>query len=337
MDLTTTYLGMTLKNPIVPGASPLSKSLDGIRRMEDAGAGAVVMYSLFEEQIDAESKQLDHYLSYGTDTYSEALSYFPELDNYNIGPDEYLKLISDAKKATKIPIIGSLNGLSKGGWTNFAKQIEQAGADALELNVYYVPTDPAITGQEIDQMYVDTLMQVSQSVSIPVAIKVGPQFSSTAYMAKRLSESGAKGLVMFNRFYQPDFNLETMEVEPTLVLSNSNDMRLPLRWIAILHGRIEADFAISSGVHTHLDVLKALMAGANVTQVVSELLHGGVGRIGEILKDMTAWMEANEYSSVQQMRGSMSQKNIAEPAAFERANYMKVLTSISQDPTGKFV
>ncbi len=335
MDLTTTYMGMTLKNPLVPSASPLSQTLDGIRLMEDAGAAAVVMYSLFEEQIRAEAQQLDHYLSYNIELYPEALTYFPDLKNYNIGPEGYLELIRSAKEAVNIPIIGSLNGVSTGGWTGYARKIEEAGADGLELNVYYIPTSPDISAADVEQTYLDIVRAVKASVSIPVAIKLSPYFSATANMARRLAESGADALVLFNRFYQPDFDLEELTVVPGLVLSSPVEMRLPLRWVAILYGRIKADFAITSGVHSHLDVLKALMAGANVAMMTSELLQNGVGRLGEVLEGLALWMEEHEYESVTQMRGSMSQQHVGEPAAFERANYMKVLQSWRTDPSGQ--
>lgn len=334
VDLTTTYLGLTLKHPVVPSASPLSETLDGICKMEDAGASAVVMYSLFEEQINAESRQLDHYLSYGIDSFAEALNYFPDMETYKIGPDEYLNLINKAKSVTDIPIIGSLNGVSSGGWIDYAKKIEQAGADALELNIYYIPTDIGLSGTEVERMYLDVVKDVKGSVSIPVAVKVSPYFSSTASMAAKLVEAGANALVMFNRFYQPDFDLEMLEVVPRVSLSSVNTphaLRLPLRWVAILFGQVDVDFAITSGVHTHEDVLKGVMAGANVTMMASELLRNGVGRIEEIVEDVKVWMEENEYISIEQMRGSMSQKNVAEPAAFERANYMKVLHSWRPD------
>ncbi len=334
MDLTTTYMGMKLKNPIVPSASPLSYSLDGIRRMEDAGASAVVMYSLFEEQIIRESLQLDHFLSYNTYSFAEALTYFPEMSEYRMGPDEYLKLISQARQAVSIPIIGSLNGVSTGGWIEYARKIQEAGAHALELNIYYIPTSVDITGAEVEQMYLDVVRDVKSSVTIPVAVKLSPYFSATANMARRLVEAGADALVLFNRFYQPDFDLDTLEVVPRLVLSTSYELRLPLRWVAILYGRVKADFAITSGVHTHEDVLKGLMAGANVTMMTSELLRHGVERIGMILEALENWMEEHEYESVTQMRGSMSQQHVAEPAAFERANYMKVLQSWRPDPAG---
>lgn len=334
MDLTTTYMGMTLEHPIVPSASPLSRSLDGIRLLEDAGAAAVVMYSLFEEQITLESRQLDHFLTYGTDSFAEALSYFPAMESYNIGPDQYLNLIGQAKGTVDIPIIGSLNGVSTGGWIEYARLIEEAGADGLELNVYYIPTDPALTGSDVEELYLGVLRDVKQSVSIPVAVKLSPYFSATAHMASRLAEAGADALVLFNRFYQPDFDLENLEVVPRLVLSSSLELRLPLHWVAILYGRVPVDFAITSGVHTHEDVLKGLMAGANITMMASELLRYGIRRIGEVLNDLVLWMEEHEYESVAQMQGSMSQQHVAEPAAFERANYMKVLDSWRPDPTG---
>lgn len=337
MDLTTTYMGMTLKHPIVPSASPLSQTLNGIRLLEDAGAAAVVLYSLFEEQITLESQQLDHYLSYSTESFAEALSYFPEMESYNVGPDQYLNLISQAKQAVDIPIIGSLNGVSTGGWIEYARRIEEAGADGLELNVYYLPTDIKLTGAEVEEMYLNVFRDVKQSVSIPVAVKLSPFFSATANMAHRLAEAGADALVLFNRFYQPDFDLENLEVVPHLVLSNSNELRLPLHWVAILYGRVPVDFAITSGVHTHEDVLKGLMAGAKVTMMASELLQNGIRRIGEILNDLILWMEEHEYESVAQMQGSMSQQHVAEPAAFERANYMKVLDSWCPDPTGMMI
>lgn len=334
MDLSTTYLGLQLSNPIVPSSSPLSQSLDGIRRMEDAGAGAVVMYSLFEEQIEYESHTLHHYLSYGAESYGEALSYFPDLDNYNVGPDEYLNLIAAAKRAVDIPIIGSLNGASPGGWIDYATKIQEAGADALELNMYYVAADPDVTGAEVNEMYLDVLREVRKHISIPLAVKIGPYFASIANISKRFAEEGANGLVFFNRFYQPDFDLDRLEVVPNLTLSTQFAMRLPLRWVSILYGRIPVDFAITSGVHTYEDVLKGMMAGAKVSMMAAELLRNGVGRIGEIKAEMTRWMEEREYVSVEQMQGSMSQINVADPATFERANYMKVLQSWRNDPTG---
>ena len=337
MDLSTTYLGLKLKHPIVPSASPLTSNLSSIRRLEDAGAPAVVMYSLFEEQIDAESRVLDHYLTNATDSYGEALSYFPQLDRYNVGPQDYLNLIYMAKRSVDIPVIGSLNGVSVGGWTEYARHIEEAGADALELNIYYVATDSRLSSAEVEDIYLDVVRQVKSTVSIPVAVKVGPYFTAFASMARRLQEAGADGLVLFNRFYQPDFDLERLEVVPHLVLSTQFAMRVPLRWVAILYGRVPVDLAITSGVRDHTDVLKGMMAGANVTMMAGELLRHGEKRIGEIVQAMTQWMEEHEYESVEQMQGSMSQKNVAEPAAFERANYMKVLQSWRQDPTGAYL
>ena len=327
MDMRTDYMGMTLKNPIVASSSPLSHNVDSIRRLEDAGAAAVVMYSLFEEQINLDSFYIDHYLTNGTNSFAESLSYFPEMQGYQAGPDEYMNLIRRAKEAVDIPIIGSLNGVSAGGWTDYAVLMQEAGADAIELNVYYIPANQDLDGSDIENIYLNILREVKRSVSIPVAIKLSPFFSSTANMAKRLVAEGANGLVLFNRFYQPDIDLETLEVVPRLVLSNSSELRLPLRWVAILYGRLLADLAITTGIHTSEDVLKALMAGAKVTMMASELLQNGIRRISVILDELRSWMQEHEYESVAQMIGSMSQQHCAEPAAFERANYMKTLAS----------
>lgn len=333
MDLSTTYLGLQLKHPVVPSASPLSQTLDGIRNLEDAGASAIVMHSLFEEQIVGESHLLDHYLTLGAESTAEALSYFPDMDRYNVGPDAYLEQIRSAKAAVDVPVIASLNGVSTGGWIEYAGYMQEAGADALELNIYYVSTDLDASGTSVEERYLDVVRAVKSQVSIPVAVKVGPYFSSFAHMASRFAKAGADGLVLFNRFYQPDFDLEQLRVTPNLVLSSRHELRLPLRWIAILHGRVPVDFAITSGVHTHEDVLKGMMAGAKVTMMASELLRNGVNRIGEIVAQMSIWMEEREYESVAQMQGSMNQQNVAEPDAFERANYMKVLQSWREDPT----
>lgn len=337
MDLSTTYLGMKLKHPVMPSASPLSQTLDGIRRLEDAGASAIVIYSLFEEEIEGESHLLDHYLSLGTESYAEALSYFPDLNRYNVGPDAYLRHIQNAKTAVDVPIIGSLNGMSAGGWVHYAREIQNAGADALELNIYFVATDIDATPAEVEERYLDIVRSVKSQVTIPVAVKVGPYFSAFGNMAMRLAEAGADGLVLFNRFYQPDFDLEELRVVPNLVLSSRHELRLPLRWLAILHGRIPADLALTSGVHTHEDVLKGLMAGANVTMMASELLRNGIYRIEETVNALTLWMEEREYESVTQMQGSMSQLKVAEPDAFERANYMKVLQSWRADPNSVLI
>jgi dihydroorotate dehydrogenase (fumarate) len=327
MDLTTSYMGLTLRNPIVPSASPLSKDIGTIKALEDAGAAAVVMYSLFEEQLAHEQKELDHFLTQGTESYQEALSYFPQTEEFNLGPDEYLEHIRIAKAATDIPIIGSLNGVSAGGWIDYARLIEQAGADALELNVYYIPTDPRHDSTAIENIYLEDLKLIKASVSIPVAMKLSPYFSSMSSMAKKLDEAGADALVMFNRFYQPDFDLENLEVVPSLHLSSSNELRLPLRWIAILYGHVQASMAATTGIHQAQDVLKVLMAGADVAMMCSALLENGVPHLTKVLKDLEQWMEEKEYASIKQMKGSMSQRSVAEPAAFERANYMKALNT----------
>jgi len=327
MDLSTTYMGLKLNNPIVPSASPLSESVDSVKRMEDAGAAAIVCYSLFEEQITHESGELDHYLSYGTEMYAEATSYFPEPEEFKLTPYEYLDHIANLKKAVKIPVIGSLNGVSTGGWVKYAKNIEDAGADGLELNVYYIPTNPNLAGSEIENMYIDTLKTVKENVKIPVAVKLSPYFSSMANMAKRLDKAGADALVLFNRFYQPDFDLEKLEVVPNLMLSTNWEMRLPLRWISILHGNINASMALTSGVHSSEDIIKVMMAGGDVAQICSELLMKGTSRIKDLLEGVENWMRENEYESIDMMKGSMSQKKVGEPAAFERANYMKTLQS----------
>lgn len=327
VDLTTKYLGLKLKNPLVASASPLSKKLDSAKRLEDAGVSAVVMYSLFEEQIVHESEELDYHLDHGTESFAEALSYFPDLDYYNLAPQAYLEHLSKLKKSLSIPVIGSLNGMSMGGWVHYAKLIEEAGADALELNIYFVPTDPLLPAQDLESAYVNLVRQVRSQIHIPLAVKLGPQFSSLPNFANKLVKAGADGLVLFNRFYQPDLDIEALDVVPNLELSTSSDLRLPLRWIAILYSRIETDFALSSGVHTAEDIIKAVMAGANAVMSASALLHNGPQYAAEMLKGVEEWMAEFDYSSVDQMRGSMSQKNVAEPAAFERANYMKILNS----------
>lgn len=327
MDLTTTYLGMKLRTPLVPSASPLSEEIDNIKRMEDAGAAAVVLYSLFEEQLQLERLELHHHLTYGTESFAESLTYFPEPEEFHLGPEGYLNHIRKAKAAVDIPIIASLNGTSIGGWTEFARQIEQAGADALELNVYYIPTEMDLDGARVEQTYLDILKAVKSAVKIPVAMKLGPFFSNLANTAKRLDDAGVNGLVLFNRFYQPDIDLETLEVRPNVLLSTPQAMRLPLRWIAILYGRIKANLAATSGIHDAKDVLKMLMAGANVTMLCSVLLRNGINHLRTIEQELRQWMEAHEYESVRQMLGSMSQKHCADPSAFERAQYMRALTS----------
>lgn len=328
IDLATNYLGLKLKNPIVPSSSPLSRHISTLRRIEDAGAGAVVLYSLFEEEINAESQTLNEYLTQGTEIYAESINFFPEAPSYrHVGADAYLEHIQQAKTALDIPIIASLNGVSTGGWIEYARNIEEAGADALELNIYFIPTQTELDGREVEQIYLDVLRDVKANVNIPVAMKLSPYFSSMANMAQRLTAAGADGLVLFNRFYQPDLDLENLDVVPNLVLSSSSELRLPLRWIAILYGRVEADLALTTGVHTATDVLKGLAAGASVTMMASELLQKGIGRIGEILAEMAFWLVENEYESLDELRGSLSQINVAAPAAFERANYIEVVSS----------
>jgi len=329
MDLKTKYLGLNLKNPVVPSASPLSTDVDTVKNMEDKGASAVVMHSLFEEEINQESKAVDTFLMQGTESFAEALSYFPEPEEFrNKNAEEYLNQVAKLKAVVDIPIIGSLNGVSAGGWLDYAKKIEQAGADALELNIYYIPTDPNITSTDIEKMYVEDLKTVKSKVNIPVAVKLSPYFSSFANMAKQLDDAGADGLVLFNRFYQPDIDLEELEVLVDLELSTPYELRLPLRWLAILHPLVNASLAATSGIHSAKEVLKAVMAGADVTMLASTLIHHGVERIERILKDLERWMEEHEYESIEQMKGSMSYSSVAEPAAYERANYMKVLQSI---------
>lgn len=333
MNLETSYLGLKLSNPLVPSASPLSRTMTGLRQMEDAGAGAVVLYSLFEEQILQESHTLNEHLLQGTESFAEALSYFPESPDYQYGPEVYFNHIRRAKETLSIPVIGSLNGVSTGWWIRYAKNIEQAGADALELNIYYLPTDLELSSAEVEALYLDALREVKTAVSIPVAMKLSPYFSAMGNMAKRLVAQGADGLVLFNRFYQPDLDLDELAVVPNLVLSNSSELRLPLRWIAVLYGRLHTDFALTSGVHSETDVLKGIAAGAAVTMLASELLQNGIERIKVLRDGIELWLEENEYESLDQLRGSLSQINCAQPAAFERANYMRVLQSYASGPT----
>ena len=326
-DLSTTYLGFYLKNPVVPSSSPLMQKVDNIKRMEDAGAAAVVLHSLFEEQLIQERDTLDYYLAYGIESFAEARTYFPNLSNYNLGPDGYLEHIRKAKAAVGIPVIASLNGFSPGGWTSFARQIEQAGADALELNVYYIAVDPDPTSDEIEQSYLDLVREIKATVRIPVAVKLGHHFTAFARMAKSLDHVGANALVLFNRFYQPDIDLENLEVVPRVHLSTSYELMLRLRWVAMLYGLLKADLAVTGGVHGHEDVLKAMMTGASVAMMTSALLIHGPAHIRTVLDGLNGWMEAHEYQSIRQMRGSMSQRAVAQPAAYERANYMQVLRS----------
>ena len=327
MNLITNYLGLELKNPIVPSAGPLSHEIGNIKAMEDAGAAAVVLYSLFEEEIEHESLELYHHTTANQESSAEAIDYFPEPFDFKVGPDKYLEHIRKAKEAVDIPIIASLNGKSVGGWIDYAKKIEQAGADALELNIYFLASDPNVPGSEIEREYLNIVKGVKMNVNIPIAVKMHPFFSSVSWMAEQLSNVGADGLVMFNRFYQPDINLETLEVEPNVLLSTPMAMRLPLRWIAMLYGKVNTDLAANTGIYTETDVIKMIMAGAKVTQILACLLKFGIPHIKEMLSQMVYWMEVNEYESLDQMRGSMSYKNVANPSQFERANYMKVLHS----------
>jgi len=325
MDLSTTYMGLKLNNPLVVSACPLSRDVANIKKMEDAGAAGVVMFSLFEEEIRHESLELDHYLNYGTNSFAEALDYFPEHEEYAVGPESYLETIRAAKEAVDIPIIGSLNGTTMGGWVEYGKKIEEAGADALELNVYHISSIIDETGAEIDQLHLDILAEVKKHIGIPVAVKLSPYFSSMANMAKQLDDAGADALVLFNRFYQPDIDLEELEVVPNVLLSTPQALRLPLRWIAILRGQIKANLAGTSGIHTSEDVLKMLLAGADVTMMASALLANGIDHVKGVLQGVEQWLVEREYKSVEQMQGSMSQSSYANPSAFERANYIKAL------------
>jgi dihydroorotate dehydrogenase (fumarate) len=328
MNLETNYLGLTLKNPLIPSASPLSGNVDTVRKMEDSGAAAVVMYSLFEEQITFESRALDHYLSTTGESYAEALSYFPEPDEYhNIEAEEYLDQIRKLKEAVDIPVIASLNGVSKGGWMSYAKNMEEAGADALELNIYYVATDPELTSKMVEDMYIENVKQVKSSVDIPVSVKLSPYFSSFANMAVHLENAGSDGLVLFNRFYQPDIDLETLEILPSLQMSHPFEKRLPLRWIAILRPNLKGSLAATTGIHTAEDVIKMILAGADVAMMASVLLVKGVEELRNIRANILEWMDRNECDSIEKMKGSMSSASVAEPAAFERANYLKILQS----------
>lgn len=327
MDLRSKYLGLELSNPLVASASPLSKKLDNIKKMEDAGLGAVVLFSLFEEEITHESLELDYYLTRGTESFAEAITYFPEMSDYNLGPEKYLKLIQQAKESVDMPLIGSLNGISSGGWVKYAKLIEDAGADALELNLYFIPTDHDIDAQELESAYLKVIGEIRRETKLPLAVKLSPFFSSLPNFADKVAQTGAQGLVLFNRFYQPDLDLDELEVIPWLELSDSEDMLLPLRWIAILYNRIKLDMALTSGIHTGKDIAKAVLAGSSVAMTTAELLVNGIERAGEMLKEFESWAETHQYESVEQMRGVLSQKSVDNPAAFERANYMKALNS----------
>jgi dihydroorotate dehydrogenase (fumarate) len=330
IDLSTTYMGLRLAHPVVASAGPISQTLDGIRRLEDGGAAAIILFSLFEEQIRLENAATEHLLEAGTESFPEALDYFPEIDDYEVGPEPYLELIRRAREATDIPILGSLNGTTSEGWIDYAEKIEQAGAAALELNVYYIPADLTATGREVEARYLDVLRAVKAAVGIPVAMKLSPFFSAFGEMARWLVEAGADGLVLFNRFYQPDFDLERLEVAPTLELSNPSEIRLPLLWLAILHGRLGVSLAASTGVQSCEEVVKYVMAGADAVMTTSALLKNGPDRAQALVAGLRDWMEARGYASVEQMKGSMSQLNVADPSAFERANYIKILESFRE-------
>jgi len=331
MNLSTTYLGLRLKNPLVASASVISKKLSNIKKLEDAGVSAVVLYSLFEEQITQESLSLNYFLERGTESHAEAITYFPEMQSYNLDPDKYLDHIQKAKQEVDIPVIASLNGVSQSGWIKYAKLIEEAGADALELNIYYLPTSVYIDSVSLEEMYTGLVKKMADSIDIPLAVKLNPFITSLPNFGKELVECGAKGLVLFNRFYQPDLDIENMEVVPSLDLSTSKDLRLPLRWTAILFERIKADLALSGGIHNGVDIVKAIMAGAVIAMTASELVGSGIQRAKSMLEELITWMQIHEYETVEQMQGSMSQRNVAEPAAFERANYMKALNLFDND------
>lgn len=327
MNLATSYLGIALKSPLVPSASPLASDLGNVKRMEDAGAGAIVLESLFEEQLRMDRQELYHHLTSHTNSFAEAQNFFPQAAEFTLGPEEYLKHIQRCKETVKIPVIASLNGSSLGGWTDFAAKIEQAGADAVELNIYYIPTDLDLPSDRVEQTYIDILKAVKSAVKIPVSVKLSPFFTNMAYMAGRLDKAGADGLVLFNRFYQPDIELEALEIRNAVLLSTPQARRLPMRWIAILHGRVEADLAATSGIHYAEDVLRMLMVGASVTMICSALMRYGIEHLRSIEQRLIQWMEEHEYESVEQMQGSMSQEHCEDPSAYERAQYIKTLHS----------
>jgi dihydroorotate dehydrogenase (fumarate) len=328
IDLSTTYLGLKLKSPLVASSSPMCREVSNVRRLEDAGASAVVLHSLFEEQIDIDSDELDRFITEGSDVSAESTaSHYPDLLYKVMGPEAYLMHIAKCKQAVKIPIIASLNGTTAGGWLEYAREMQQAGADALELNIYHIPADPDVSGERVEEQYIELVHAVKNEVTIPVAVKLGPYFSSMANMAKRLDGAGADGLVLFNRFYQPDFDLEALEVVPNLILSNSHELLLRLHWIAVIYGNVKADLALTGGVHSATDVVKSMMAGAKVAMMTSALLKRGITFLDTIATELLVWMGEHEYDSIKQMQGSMSRNAVPQPTAFERANYMKVLSS----------
>ncbi len=325
MDLRTRYMGIELRNPLVASSSPLSEDIVNIRRIEDAGAAAVVMFSLFEEQIRHEEEAMTHLTSYGAESFGEALSYFPEVEEFHVGAEQYLDLIRRAREAVDIPIIASLNGLTDEGWIDYAKLMEEAGANAIELNVFYIPADIETTGREVEERYIEIVKHVKGAVRLPVALKLSPFFSAFGNMARRLDEAGVDGLVLFNRFYQPDFDIDHLEVALSLELSQPSEIRLPLAWIAMLYGRVGASLAATRGVHSAAEIIKYVMAGADAVMTTSALLKNGIGHAEQLLRELEEWMEAREYASIEQMKGSMSEQNVADPTAFKRGNYVRML------------
>jgi len=327
IDLSTSYMGLKLKNPIVASSSYLWQDPKNIKKADKSGAAAVVLHSLFEEQLEIEQEELNKFLLQGTESYAEALTYFPEIKEFKFAPDEYIELINEVKADSEIPIIGSLNGVSDGGWIKYAQKIEEAGADALELNIYYIPTDTSATSGEIEENYYNLVKSIKQKIRIPLAVKLSPYFSSTPNVLNNIEKSGADAFVIFNRFYQPDIDIKNLEITPNLVLSTSEDLRLRLRWAAIMYGKIKSDIAITGGVHTGTDVIKSIMAGAKVSMMTSALIKNGIGHIEKVLSETTEWLSKNDYDSIKSIQGIMSQKNVLEPSAYERANYMKTLGS----------
>ncbi len=325
MNLKTKYMGLELKNPLVASAGPLSDSVENIKKLADAGVSAVVMFSLFEEQLKAEASALDAQLAAGTESFAEATSYFPHAEDYKVGPEQYLELLNKASKSVEIPIIGSLNGISSAGWIEYARKMQDAGAQGIELNIYYMPTDPKLSASAIEKQYIAVVAAVKAAVTIPVAVKLSPYFTSLSNVARKLKRAGADALVLFNRFYQPDFDLNELAVAPTLELSHANEIRLPLRWIAILRSQMKMSLAATTGVQTSAEVAKFLLAGADVVMTTSALLHHGPAHATKLLAGLEEWMKAKEYSSVKQMKGAMSLKSVADPTAFERGNYIKII------------
>ncbi|QDU88950.1 Dihydroorotate dehydrogenase B (NAD(+)), catalytic subunit [Pirellulimonas nuda] len=336
-NLTTNYLGFELASPILASASPITSQPDVLKRLEACGAAGAVLPSLFEEQVVQEEMATHSVLELFTDQSAESLSYLPSFSSYNTGPDRYLRLVEEAKRAVSMPIVGSLNGATSGGWVRYARQIEEAGADALELNIYFIPSDPFVTGRDVERRYVSLVKAVRESIRIPLAVKIGPQFSSLPNLASQLDEAGADALVLFNRYLEPEIDLETLSVEPHLTLSRSSELRLSMRWIAILYGQVECGLAATSGVHSGIEALRALSAGANVVMVTSVLLKRGADYVAQMIQDMSNWLSDHDYASLDRLIGSMSRKNCPDPSGFERANYMKALVSYLDEGAHKNV